>query len=351
MKYFRSPLSLLLNVIVMVSLNSYASESMDHNKTIVPTSQQAQDSARRVLGLLGYIQGDYPAAIQNSQIKNELEYKELVSFTKAANQLLIKILAMTRTNQLSTKSIQVRKDLSHAMQQLERQIKARAPHSEVVRVTSMMNKALIAEFRIPHVPNETPNWAAAASLYNRSCTSCHGALGKGDGPAAKHLSPAPPNFTKSDTLHLASPFRFYNIVKDGIQGTAMPAFGKVFSDQQIWNLSFFLFTLVPTTSPSTSFDRSENSINERITQSLNLDFKKLATLSNKEIEEKIKDTLGTKLAHLNHHVEPIIRHIRRDTSFKPIADRSNKQSLTQDHLQHAIDKAENALQAIQANKR
>ena len=114
MKYFRSPLSLLLNVIVMVSLNSYASESMDHNKTIVPTSQQAQDSARRVLGLLGYIQGDYPAAIQNSQIKNELEYKELVSLS-AANQL-IKILAMTRTNQLSTKSIQVRKDLSHAMQ-------------------------------------------------------------------------------------------------------------------------------------------------------------------------------------------------------------------------------------------
>jgi mono/diheme cytochrome c family protein len=35
------------------------------------------------------------------------------------------------------------------------------------------------------------------SLFTEKCQICHGASGKGDGPAAASLSPSPPDFTSS----------------------------------------------------------------------------------------------------------------------------------------------------------
>lgn len=37
----------------------------------------------------------------------------------------------------------------------------------------------------------------ASAIYAQKCVSCHGAQGKGDGPAGKYLNPKPNDFTVS----------------------------------------------------------------------------------------------------------------------------------------------------------
>jgi len=44
----------------------------------------------------------------------------------------------------------------------------------------------------------TPLYAqGAAEIYSQKCASCHGAKGKGDGPAGKYLNPKPRDFAVS----------------------------------------------------------------------------------------------------------------------------------------------------------
>jgi len=44
----------------------------------------------------------------------------------------------------------------------------------------------------------TPLYAqSAADIYSQQCTSCHGAKGKGDGPAGQYLNPKPSDFADS----------------------------------------------------------------------------------------------------------------------------------------------------------
>lgn len=56
-------------------------------------------------------------------------------------------------------------------------------------------------------------------LFLDNCSGCHGALGQGDGPAAKWLQPSPVNFTE----HRYRRDLLADILWNGSQGTSMPA--------------------------------------------------------------------------------------------------------------------------------
>lgn len=79
----------------------------------------------------------------------------------------------------------------------------------------------------------------AKALYDKNCASCHGASGKGDGPAAKVLKPAPPDM--STTAKGASEADLTKIIKEGGKAVgrsaAMPAYGAKLSDDQIKSLA------------------------------------------------------------------------------------------------------------------
>ena len=67
--------------------------------------------------------------------------------------------------------------------------------------------------------------ARGKALFARNCTSCHGDLGHGDGPAAGTMNPAPRNFTSSNgwTNGYELP-AIYTTVSQGVKGTSMAAF-------------------------------------------------------------------------------------------------------------------------------
>lgn len=83
-------------------------------------------------------------------------------------------------------------------------------------------------------------------LYMQNCAVCHGDEGRGDGPAAADLNPAPTDFRQHIPNHPDT--QFFTFIADGYPQTEMPKFREAFSEDDIWNLVNFLrseFTEAP----------------------------------------------------------------------------------------------------------
>jgi mono/diheme cytochrome c family protein len=75
----------------------------------------------------------------------------------------------------------------------------------------------------------------AKQLYEKNCVSCHGASGKGDGPASKMLKPPAADF--ATVLKGKADADIAKIIKDGGKAIGksalMPAFASKLTDEQI----------------------------------------------------------------------------------------------------------------------
>jgi high-affinity iron transporter len=92
---------------------------------------------------------------------------------------------------------------------------------------------------VDDLPAETPSLARGAEVYAANCSSCHGALGKGDGPAAMGLQPAPTNLTEIAALEDQSPLDYYRRITIGVVGTAMPSFEDRLPAQDRWAAALY----------------------------------------------------------------------------------------------------------------
>ena len=71
-------------------------------------------------------------------------------------------------------------------------------------------------------------------IYSEYCVPCHGPLGKGDGPLAAELNPPPADLTLH-SIHNPDDYLF-NVIANGREGTAMPAFDTRLEREQIWHV-------------------------------------------------------------------------------------------------------------------
>lgn len=99
------------------------------------------------------------------------------------------------------------------------------------------------------VPQQEPGAQAAGqepgrgqALFERHCAVCHGPKGRGDGPAAYLLNPAPRNFA-SGKFRLVStkngaptPADLIATIKRGMPGSAMPPW-EWLAEEDLWNLA------------------------------------------------------------------------------------------------------------------
>jgi len=82
-------------------------------------------------------------------------------------------------------------------------------------------------------------------LYASRCAFCHGASGKGDGPAGAALKPPPTDFTSADFWKRATPEHIADAIEHGKPGTAMVAFKSGLTDEQLHDLVVYLQTFKP----------------------------------------------------------------------------------------------------------
>lgn len=89
----------------------------------------------------------------------------------------------------------------------------------------------------------------SAIYLTMGCNQCHGEGGKGDGPAAKTLFDdwgdkiEPFDFTSGALKGGASPSDVYRTFTTGLNGTPMPSYQDVLSNEDRWHLVSFILSL------------------------------------------------------------------------------------------------------------
>jgi mono/diheme cytochrome c family protein len=84
--------------------------------------------------------------------------------------------------------------------------------------------------------------AQGKQIYDDKCAACHGASGKGDGPAAAVLNPRPANLTDKNFMQTLPVDCHFFVIAEGVRGTAMPPW-KSLGEETIWKVLVYTRSL------------------------------------------------------------------------------------------------------------
>lgn len=91
------------------------------------------------------------------------------------------------------------------------------------------------------IQNARGEFARGRALFDANCAICHGADGDGKGPRAYFIFPKPRDFTSEAARLALSRTALLNAVRNGVQGREMPAWGKVLTEQQLADVSEYVY--------------------------------------------------------------------------------------------------------------
>jgi high-affinity iron transporter len=194
------------------------------------------ERARQLLLLVQYVGTDYAAAVKDGAVAVQAEYDEAVQNTADA----LDIYAGLRPGgpQAAT------------LRKLQALVQAKAPPDQVLGTAMQVVPQLSDELGVVPFPTHTPDLLRGAQMYNQHCASCHGAQGRGDGPAGRTLEPAPADFSQAERVDQLAPFQVFNTVTLGIAGTGMAAFASVLDEKSRWDVAFHILTFrIPASAP------------------------------------------------------------------------------------------------------
>ena len=82
------------------------------------------------------------------------------------------------------------------------------------------------------MPASDENLMAGAKLYRQMCSRCHGLSKESDNGYGRSFYPPAPHLALNRPSYTGN--QMFWIVKHGIRNTAMPAWGNLLSDDEIW---------------------------------------------------------------------------------------------------------------------
>ena len=90
--------------------------------------------------------------------------------------------------------------------------------------------------------------ALGGQIFADNCAMCHGPAGKGDGPDATGLSPAPADLAwlSDRPMGQRDPFLYWTVAEGGMPfDSAMPAFKDVLTEDEIWAVTTYVKAHLP----------------------------------------------------------------------------------------------------------
>ncbi len=227
--------------------------------------------AQMVLHLLDYVGVDYAGAVEDGKVKSEDEYKEMREF---AAQIGARIGALPENARKGA--------LVGEAQALSVLIATKSPAPAVSAASARLRGDIVAAYGLRLAPRKAPDLARGKVLYGQACAGCHGAEGRGDGPAAKGLDPAPSDFHDAARMARRSLYGLYNTISLGVAGTSMAPFGRRSEDER-WALAFYVGGLGV---PRERVAEGERRWRDGEARAAFPDLANIATLSSDEVRER-----------------------------------------------------------------
>ena len=120
--------------------------------------------------------------------------------------------------------------------------RADVPENTIEKSIAMPALDASVDRRAPEIKNPISstdeNLIAGAKLYQANCSTCHGDIRRPDGMFADALYQRAPQFLK-DAPDMPENQNFY-IIQHGVRHSGMPAWDKILTQEQMWQLTTFL---------------------------------------------------------------------------------------------------------------
>ena len=176
--------------------------------------------------LLDYMAVDYGGAVAGGKVKSASEYAEMTEFAASVT---------TRIHELPVTA--ARAGLLNGAMQLQQEVATKQSPDAVARSARGLAASLLAAYPVPVAPTGLPDLAHGRQLFATTCAACHGMTGDGHGPDAAKLATPPIAFTDAERARQRSVFALYQVITQGIDGTAMQSFADR-PDADRWALAF-----------------------------------------------------------------------------------------------------------------
>jgi high-affinity iron transporter len=177
---------------------------------------QTDSDVQTAWRLLDYIAVDYAGAVSHGAVSSASEYAEQVEF---ASTVAAKVEALPPNS--------AKGDLQAQTLGLRRAIDEKSDPAVVAEAARGLAGALLSAYPVPLAPATAPSFEHGAKLFNENCAACHGVNGDGKGPAAATLATPPIAFTDESRARQRSVFALYQVITQGIDGTAMAGFASL----------------------------------------------------------------------------------------------------------------------------
>lgn len=102
-------------------------------------------------------------------------------------------------------------------------------------------------------PNDVETVSAGEGLFGMACASCHGKDGRHPTNIGKSMYPRVPDLGSPSVQALSDKELFW-VVKNGIRLSGMPGFGNILSNDETWQLAFYVRSLGASTRPAEKKD-------------------------------------------------------------------------------------------------
>ena len=184
------------------------------------------DDVETAWRLLDYVAVDYAGAVQGGKVVSASEYAEMREFSASVAE---KIAALPPK---PAKAALIGKGAA-----FKALVERKESPAEVARAARSLGADLLAAYPVPLGPRQPPDLSRGARLFQQNCASCHGETGDARTAIARQLDPPPIAFADRERASQRSPFALYQVINQGLEGTAMQSFAQL-PDADKWALAF-----------------------------------------------------------------------------------------------------------------
>lgn len=200
-------------------------------------SESLESKVKKIVMIMNIVGFEYEAGIADGKIVNATEYEESKIFWQQAENRFQRLpppkSGLSATEPLAANFTELGKKIEDKMDPGE-------VYSLVNTINSRIKKAY--DVKISETPTSPVSLGNGKEIFESKCAVCHGLTGKGDGPIATQLDPAPavladPLLTGDDNTVAYDNFQIINV---GIANTAMIGWADILSESELWDVTYYV---------------------------------------------------------------------------------------------------------------